>query len=64
MVEESIKHYCFFCGDETDTFTRDAVNKTKVPICKGCFMEIYPSKKNKRKLWFWMILYPIIEEAR
>lgn len=55
---------CFICGEPTDTYVRDAVNKTKVPICESYFMEYYPSKKNKRKLHFWMLIYPIIEEAR
>lgn len=57
-------HTCYLCRDPTETYVRDEVNKTKVPLCEKCFMEIYPSKKNKQQLYFWCLIYPIITEAR
>jgi len=63
-VENVSERRCFFCGEPTDTYVRDEVNGTKVPICEKCFMEIYPSKRNKAKIYFWMVIFPIVTEER
>lgn len=58
------EHSCFLCGDPTDRFVRDVVTRVKVPICKNCFEDrLYPSKKNRQKLKFWNLIFPIVERV-
>jgi len=59
-----VEHLCYWCGRPTETYVRDEPTGRKVPLCEGCFMKIYPSKKNKQKLYFWSAIYPIITEER
>lgn len=60
----SEQHSCFLCGEPTETYVTDAVNKVKVPLCIRCFQDrVYPSKVNLQKLKFWNLIFPIVEKA-
>ncbi|MDH5266200.1 MAG: hypothetical protein OEW62_00825 [Candidatus Bathyarchaeota archaeon] len=61
--KSSSHHFCQICGKPTETYVRDAVNQTKVPLCEGCFRRIQPTRKNKQRVEFWRLIFPIVEEA-
>jgi len=40
------------------------VRRQKVAICEKCFTRLYPSKKRKRTLFFWAMIFPIVGEQK
>jgi len=67
------KSLCTLCDSPTETFVRvsearDTPNhrffERKIPICETCFKDIQPTKANKQRLFFWSVIFPVIEEER
>jgi hypothetical protein len=72
-VERKKTMSCYLCGQETETYVEDCGErgpdgecyfKKKVPLCEGCFRELYPSQENIQKLSFWLHVFPSIERVR
>ena len=73
MSAEENKSFCILCDESTETFVRVSEARggfpnhrffeRKVPICRSCFMSIQPTKANKQRVFFWSVIFPVIEEG-
>jgi len=71
--KNSSTHLCHLCGEPTNTFVKDYVKfpqypnyrffERKIPLCETCFERIQPTMKNKQTLYFWSVIFPVIEEG-
>jgi hypothetical protein len=72
MSAEQNKSLCTLCDSSTETFVRVSEARDgnpnhrfferKIPLCEQCFKGIQPTKANKQRVFFWSVIFPVIEE--